>query len=176
VPGAGDITADPKLLDGTRGLLAWASRLHGQAASLAGAQAALIGCSNLGWCIGELVAWVQRGYQPTNLALKGKAYDGRIVGFTGTLGSGYTGGSCTAAVTPQDSDDLGYGAVLGCTLVGGVPSIQITNPGMHYRIATSATITITGTCTGGCIAASLTPVIAPLDPGPVQIVVFGRVE
>jgi hypothetical protein len=122
------------------------------------------------------VNWVRRGYQPTNVALKGKAYDGRIVGFTGTAGSGYTGGSCTATVTPQDTDDLGYGAVIGCTLVSGVPTLQITNPGMHYRIATPAAVAITGTCTGACVPASLTPVISPHDPGPVPMAEIARVE
>ena len=79
-------------------------------------------------------------------------------------------------ITPQDADDLGYGAAATCTFVSGVPSIQITNPGMHYRIATPATVAVT--C-GGCtpvFPASLTPVIAPLDPGPVQMVAFGSVQ
>jgi hypothetical protein len=174
-PGAADITANPNLLDHTRGLLAWASRKHGQAATSAGAQAALIGCPSLDWCASELVAWVQRGYQPMNMALKGKAYDGRIVRFTGSPGSGYSG-TCGMTITPQDADDLGYGAAATCTFVSGVPSIQITNPGMHYRIATPATVAVT--C-GGCtpvFPASLTPVIAPLDPGPVQMVAFGSVQ
>jgi hypothetical protein len=122
-----------------------------------------------------LLAWVRRGYQPTNLALKGKAHDGRIVGFTGTYGGGYTG-TCGVTITPQDADDLGYGAAATCTFVGGVPSIQIANPGVHYRIATPAAVAITGTCTGGCVAASLAPVVSPHDPGPVQMVEFGRVE
>jgi hypothetical protein len=181
-PGTGDITADPKLLGlnpitktPTRGLLQWASTLHGQAATIAGAQAALIGCPNLDWCITELVNWVRRGYQPTNVALKGKAYDGRIVGFTGSYGSGYSG-TCGVTITPQDTDDLGYGAAATCTFASGVPSIQITNPGMHYRIATPAAVAITGTCTGGCVAASLAPVISPHDPGPVPMVAIGRVE
>jgi hypothetical protein len=144
---------------------------------LAGAQAALIGCQNLGYCVAELVNWVRTGYQPTNTALKGKAYDGRIVGFTGTYGSGYTGG-CGVTITPQDADDLGYGAAATCSFVGGVPRIQITNPGMHYRIATPATVAITGTCTGtgSCVAASLTPVISPHDPGPVQMYALPHAE
>jgi hypothetical protein len=167
-PGAGDIVADPKVIDHTRGLMKWASYLHGQAATFAGAQSALIACQNLGWCVSELVSWVRRGYQPTNLALKGKAYDGRIVGFTGTYGSGYTG-SCTVTISPQDTDDLGYGAAATCSFVSGVPVIQVTNPGMHYRIATPAAVAIGGTCTGGCVAASLTPVISPHDIGPVEM-------
>jgi hypothetical protein len=168
VPGIPDIVADPKLLDHTRGLLTWASRLHGKTASLAGAESAFVGCQNLSWCATELVSWVQRGYQPTNLALKGKAYDGRIVRFTGTYGSGYSG-SCSVTISPQDTDDLGYGAAATCSFVSGVPAVQVTNPGMHYRIATPATVTIGGTCTGGCVAASLTPVISPHDIGPVQM-------
>jgi hypothetical protein len=180
-PGTNDITADPKLLGGdtytsnTRGILTWASQLHGQAASLTGAENALISCPNLSWCSTQLVSWVQRNYQPTNMAFKGKAFDGRIVGFAGNLGSGYSG-TCGVTITPQDSDDLGYGAAASCTFVSGTPSIQITNPGMHYRMATPAAVAVT--C-GGCtpsVAASLTPVISPHDPGPVQMVAFGRVE
>ena len=168
VPGIADITANPNLIDRTRGLLTWGSRLHGQAATLGGAESALVGCQNLGWCTTELLNWVKRGYQPTNLALKGKAYDGRIVGFAGTYGSGYTG-TCSATISPQDTDDLGYGAAATCSFVSGVPAVQVTNSGMHYRIATPATVTIGGTCTGGCVAASLTPVISPHDIGPVQM-------
>jgi hypothetical protein len=167
-PGAGDIVADPRVIDHTRGLLKWASKLHGQAATFAGAQSALIACQNLGWCVSELVGWVRRGYQPTNLALKGKAYDGRIVGFTGTYGSGYTG-ACSVTIAPQDTDDLGTGAAASCAFLGGVPAILVTNPGMHYRIATPAAVSIGGTCTGGCVAASLTPVISPHDIGPVEM-------
>jgi hypothetical protein len=167
-PGAGDIIANPKLLDPSRKLFTWASRLHGKTANLAGAEAAFIGCPNLDWCVSELVNWVKRGYQPTNLALKGKAYDGRIVRFAGTSGSGYTG-TCSVTISPQDTDDLGYGAAARCSFVSGVPAVQVTNPGMHYRIATRATVTIGGTCTGGCVAASLTPVISPHDIGPVQM-------
>jgi hypothetical protein len=171
VPGIPDIVANPKLLDPSRKLFTWASRLHGKTANLAGAEAAFIGCQNLDWCVSELVNWVRRGYQPTNLALKGKAYDGRIVGFTGTYGSGYTG-TCSVTISPQDTDDLGTGAAATCLFVGGVPAIQVTNPGMHYRIATPATVTIGGTCTGGCVAASLKPVISPHDIGPVQMVLI----
>jgi hypothetical protein len=167
-PGAGDIVADPHVIDHTRGLLKWASYLHGHAATFAGTESALIACQNLGWCVSELVSWVRRGYQPTNLALKGKAYDGRIVGFTGTYGSGYTG-TCSVTITPQDTDDLGYGAAATCSFVSGAPVIQVTNPGMHYRIATPAAVAIGGTCTGGCVAASLTPVISPHDIGPVEM-------
>ena len=168
VPGIPDIVANPNLLDPSRKLFTWASRLHGKTANLAGAEAAFIGCPNLDWCVSELVSWVKRGYQPTNLALKGKAYDGRIVRFAGTYGSGYTG-TCSVTISPQDTDDLGYGAAATCSFVGGVPTVQVTNPGMHYRIATPATVTIGGTCTGGCVAASLTPVISPHDIGPVEM-------
>src|ERR1039458_4894127 len=111
---------------------------------------------------------VARGFPPTNFALKGKAHDGRIVGFTGTYGSGYSG-SCTVTFTPQDAADLGTGAAATCSFVSGVPVIQITNPGANYRIATPATVAIGGTCTGGCVAASLTPVISPHDIGPVEM-------
>ncbi len=173
-PGAGDIVADPMVMDHTRGLVKWASYLHGQAATFAGAQSALIACQNLGWCVSELVSWVRRGYQPTNLALKGKAYDGRIVGFTGTYGSGYTG-TCSVTISAQDTDDLGYGAAATCSFVSGVPVIQVTNRGMHYRIATPAAVAIGGTCTGGCVAASLTPVISPHDIGPVEMALIAGV-
>src|ERR1039458_10434064 len=81
---------------------------------------------------------VARGFPPTNFALKGKAHDGRIVGFSGTYGSGYSG-SCTVTFTPQDAADLGTGAAATCSFVSGVPVIQITNPGANYRIATPAT-------------------------------------
>ena len=125
-------------------------------------------CQSEIWCIEESRTWTARGFQPTNLALKGKAHDGRIVGFTGTYGSGYSG-SCRVTFTPQDAADLGTGAAASCSFVGGVPAIQITNPGANYRIATPTSVTIGGTCTGGCVAASLTPVISPHDIGPVQM-------
>ena len=169
VPGMADITANPNLVDHTRGLLTWASRLHGKAATLGGAESALIGCQNLGWCTTELLNWVKRGYQPTNLALKGKAYDGRIVGFAGTYGSGYPTGTCAVTFTNADTDDLGSGAVATCSFTGGVPSVQITNPGTHYRFATPAVIAITSSGGAPSVAASLAPVISPHDIGPVQM-------
>ena len=165
--GAHELAVNPKYIDPTRNLAKWATT-HGQAASLAGIQAALQQCQNIDWCIRELSTYVHRGFQPTNLALKGKAHDGRIVGFTGTYGNGYTGG-CTVTFTPQDAADLGTGAAATCSFVSGVPVIQIANPGANYRIATPATVAIGGTCTGGCVAASLTPVISPHDIGPVQM-------
>jgi hypothetical protein len=164
---AHDVTADPKVIDNTRNPYTWASR-HSRASTPAGMEAALQVCQDETWCIEEMRTWIDRGFQPTNLALKGKAHDGSIVGFTGTYGSGYTG-SCTVAFTPRDAADLGVGAAATCSFVGGVPVIRITNPGANYRIATPATVTIGGVCTGGCVAASLTPVISPHDIGPVQM-------
>lgn len=162
------LSTDPKVIDNTRNPFTWASRVHGGTASEAGMEAVLAACQDETWCIEEMRTWIARGFQPTNLALKGKAHDGRIVGFTGTYGSGYTG-NCTVTFTPQDAADLGTGAAATCTFASGVPVIQITNPGANYRIATPAAVTIGGTCGGGCTAASLTPVISPHDIGPVQM-------
>jgi hypothetical protein len=170
-PGANDIVANPKPIDPTRGLFKWASVMQGQAASLAGAEAAFLGCQNLPYCIAQLETWVRAGYQPTNLVLKGKAHDGAVVGVTGALGSGYSG-ACSASVAVQDTDDLGTGAALSCSFVGGVPSIRVVNPGMHYRVATPATVTVTGTGGGGT---SLNVVVSPSDPGPVPITLFAGV-
>jgi hypothetical protein len=142
--------------------------MHGQAATLAGMLAVLQACQDESWCIEEMRSWTRTGFQPTNLALKGKAHDGSIVGFTGSNGSGYTG-SCTVTFTPQDAADLGTGAAATCSFVSGVPVIRITNPGANYRIATPATVTIGGTCTGGCVAAILASIISPHDIGPVQM-------
>jgi hypothetical protein len=119
-----------------------------------------------------LVGWVRSGYQPTNLALKGKAYDGRIVGFAGTYGSGYPVGTCTVTFTNADTDDLGYGAVASCSFTGGVPAVQITNPGTHYRIATPTVVSITSSGGAATVPASLTPVISPHDIGPVEMVLI----
>lgn len=174
-PGAHDIAANPKLVDPTRGMFKWASVMQGQAANLSGAQAAFQGCQNLLGCIMQLEWWVRAGYQPTNLALKGAAHDGKVVGVTGTPGSGYSG-ACTATISQwpnnQDTDDLGFGATATCTFVGGVPSVTITNPGMHYRVATPATVTITGAGGGGT---SLNVVVSPGDIGPVPITLFAGV-
>jgi hypothetical protein len=166
-PGAHELTVNPFYIDSTRNISKWAAT-HGQAQTLAGTELAFQLCPSIPWCVTELRTYVRRGYQPTNLALKGKAHDGRIVGFTGTYGSGYTG-SCTVTFTPQDAADLGTGSAATCSFVGGVPVIQMTNPGTNYRIAAPATVTIGGTCTGGCVAASLTSVISPHDIGPVQM-------
>ena len=166
-PGAHELVANPNYIDTTRNISKWATT-HGAAQSLTGALSAFQVCTSVPWCVQELLTYVRRGYQPTNLALKGKAHDGRIVGFTGAYGSGYTG-SCTVTFTPQDAADLGSGAAATCSFVGGVPVIQITNSGANYRIATPAIVTIGGTCTGVCVAASLTPVISPHDIGPVQM-------
>ena len=161
-------TPQATFIDLTRNPLTWAQRVHGQTATLAGMLTVFQTCQDETWCVEEARAWTARGFQPTNLVLKGKAHDGRIVGFTGTYGSGYTG-SCTVTFTPQDAADLGTGAAATCSFAGGVPVIQITNPGANYRIATPATVTIGGTCTGGCVAASLAPGISPHDIGPVQM-------
>jgi len=164
------LNTDPKVIDNTRNPLTWAQRVHGQAAAtVAAMDAVFMACQSEIWCVEEARTWTARGFQPTNLALKGKAHDGRIVGFTGSYGSGYSG-SCTVAFTPQDVADLGTGAAATCAFNGaGTPVIQITNPGQNYRIATPATVAIGGTCTGGCVAASLAPVISPHDIGPVQM-------
>jgi hypothetical protein len=162
------LSVNPHFVDAMRNPFTWAQRLYGQAASEAGVEAALQGCQSEVWCIEQMRTWIRQGFQPTNLALKGKAHDGRIVGFSGTYGSGYTG-SCTVTFTPQDAADLGTGAAATCSFVSGVPVIQITNPGQNYRIATPVTVTIGGTCSTGCTAASLTPVISPHDIGPVQM-------
>jgi hypothetical protein len=162
------LNTNPKVIDNTRNPLTWASRVHGGTASLAGMLAVLQGCPSIIWCIEEARTWTARGFQPTNLALKGKAHDGRIVGFAGTYGSGYSG-SCSVTVTPQDAADLGTGFAATCSFVSGAPVIQIANPGANYRIATPAAVAIGGTCAGGCVAASLTLVISPHDIGPVQM-------
>jgi hypothetical protein len=112
--------------------------------------------------------WVARGFQPTELKLKGKAHDGLINGFSGTLGSGYTG-SCTITVTatgPPSGDDLGHDFAATCSFPGGIPNIQITNPGANYRIASPATVAIgCGGCTPS-VPAALVPIISPHDIGP----------
>jgi hypothetical protein len=168
-PGANDLlNLDPRPIDNTRSLWNWAQRLHGTDGTNTGLLNYLEQCAVLDQCIEEMRAWVARGFQPTNLRLKGAAHDGSIVGFSGTLGSGYTG-ACTVAVTPTGppaGDDLGHDFAGTCTFFGGVPQISITNPGANYRIASPAAVAIGGTCTGGCVAASLVPVIAPHDLGP----------
>jgi hypothetical protein len=170
-PGAGDTTLNPKLLDSSRGALKWASAMQGQAASVNGFYAALLGCQNLAYCIQQLGWYVRQGYQPTNLGLKGAAQDGGIVGVTGTPGSGYSG-ACTATITVQDTDDLGTGAAATCAFAGGIPQVTITNPGIHYRMATSAAVTISGT---GGSGTSLNVVVSPSDIGPVPITLFAGV-
>jgi hypothetical protein len=168
--------ASPKYIDTARRLDTWASRVMGQAQSVAGAKAALWSCQNMPACIGNLYAWVRRGWQPTNIALKGAAHDGGIIGFSGTYGSGYSG-TCGVTITPRDAWDLGGAipamtATATCAFVGGVPRITLASGGAHYRIATPAAVAIT--C-GGCtpsVAASLTPIIQPSDIGPVPMVVI----
>jgi hypothetical protein len=182
-PGANDLAVDPKTLDITRNAAAWAYRKHGQTAcnGAIGASvapcvtAAMMACPDAWYCVEELWSWVRQGMQPTNLALKGKAHDGKVVGVSGTFGSGYTG-SCGVTFTAQDSGDLGTGATATCTFAGGVPSVTITNGGNYYRVATPAAVRI---ACGGCtpaVPASLNAVVAPSDIGPVQIIAFGRVE
>jgi len=170
-PGAGDQTVNPKFIDSGRNISKWAYAMQGQAQTLAGAEAALQGCQNLTYCIQQLLWYVKQGYQPTNLALRGAGLDGGVVGVTGTLGSGYSG-ACSAAIAVQDTDDLGSGAAATCAFASGVPSITITNPGTHYRIATPATVTITGT---GGSGTSLNVMVSPSDIGPVPITLFAGV-
>jgi hypothetical protein len=170
-PGAHDIIANAKPVDPTRGLFKWASAMQGQSATLAGAEAAFLGCQSLPYCTNQAVWWIRAGYQPTNLALKGQAHDGAVVGVTGALGSGYSG-ACGASVAVQDTDDLGSGAALTCSFVGGVPAIAVANPGMHYRVATPAAVTITGT---GGSGTSLHVLVSPSDIGPAPITLFAGV-
>jgi hypothetical protein len=175
-PGAHETTVSPKYIDATRTPDTWAYKVMGQANSIAGVRAALWGCASISSCIGNMYAWIQRGWQPTNIALKGAAHDGKIIGFSGTYGSGYSG-TCGVTITPQDARDLGgtitsQAATATCTFVGGVPKVTVTSGGAHYRIATPATVAIT--C-GGCtptVAASLTPIIQPSDIGPVPMVLL----
>jgi len=170
-----DLTQDPKSLDNTRNAAQWAYRLHGQAASSAGVLQAMMNCQDAWYCYQELWTWVRQGAQPTNLALKGAAHDGKIVGVAGAFGSGYSG-SCGVTFSPRDPADLGAGATATCSFAGGVPSVTITSGGNYYRVATPATVGIT--C-GGCtptVPASLAAVVSPSDIGPVQITAFGRVE
>jgi hypothetical protein len=166
---AHDITVDPKLLDVTRNPLTWASRMHGQAATVAGMLAVFQTAQSEIWAIEEARTWTARGFQPTNLALKGKAHDGRIVGFTGTYGSGYPAGTCAVTFTNADAADLGTGAAATCSFTGGVPSVQVTNGGSNYRIATPTVVAITSTGGAPTVPASLTPIISPHDIGPVQM-------
>jgi hypothetical protein len=170
-PGTHDVVGNPNLIDRSRGMRTWASIKHGQAATVAGVQAAFQGCQNLQACIMELEAWVRQGYQPTNLAYKGAAHDGGVVGVSGTPGSGYSG-ACSASVTVQDANDLGTGAALSCSFVGGIPVVTVVNPGMHYRVATPATVTINGT---GGSGAALNVMVSPSDIGPVPITLFAGV-
>ena len=174
-PGLHDKAVDPKSLDIGRNAFQWAARVKGQAATAAGLLAAMTQCQDAWYCVEQLWSWVRQGAQPTNMALKGAAHDGKIVGVSGTFGSGYTG-SCGVTFTAQDSGDLGTGATASCALAGGVPAVKITSGGSYYRAATPATATIT--C-GGCtptVAASLNAVVAPSDIGPVQMTSFGRVD
>jgi hypothetical protein len=69
----------PKYIDTGRRGETWASRVMGQAQSAAGLKAALWGCPNISNCVGSLMAWVSRGWQPTNVALKGAARPQRNV-------------------------------------------------------------------------------------------------
>jgi hypothetical protein len=167
-PGSGDVTGDPKLLDKTRNPLTWAQRLHGADGTTAGYLAYLQTCPDISQCIEASRIWVARGFQPTNLLYKGAAHDGTIIGFSGSFGSGYTG-SCSVTVTPTgppSGDDLGHDFAATCVVIGGVPQITITNQGANYRIASPATVSIGGSCTGGCVPASLVPIISPHDLGP----------
>jgi hypothetical protein len=53
-----------------------------------------------------------------------------------------------------------------------VPVVAVANPGMHYRVATPATVTITGT---GGSGASLNVVVSPSDIDPAPITLFAGV-
>jgi hypothetical protein len=175
-PGSHQTTLNPKYVDTTRRLDTWAYRVMGQAQSPAGARQAMWQCASIRACIDGAWAWIRRGWQPTNIALKGSAHDGKIIGLSGTLGSGYSG-TCGVTITPRDAWDLGgtiapHAASATCTFSGGVPQITLVSGGAHYRVATPATVAVTGTCTGGCVAASLVPIIQPSDIGPVSIAIL----
>jgi hypothetical protein len=177
-PGSHEKTLDPKYIDTTRRLETWAGHM-GQASTFAGAKAALWGCADISACIGNLNAWVRRGWQPTNMALKGAAHDGKIIGFkTTTPGAGYSG-ACSATITPQDAWDLGGCTTLQtasatCTFAGGVPQLTLASGGAHYRSATPALVQFL--CDGGACSPStpavVTPIIQPSDIGPVPMVII----
>jgi hypothetical protein len=78
-------------------------------------------------------------------------------------------GTCAATFTNADAADLGTGAAATCSFTVGVPSVQVTNGGSNYRIATPTVVAITSTGGAPTVPASLTPIISPHDIGPVQM-------
>ncbi len=168
-----DQAVDPKYIDSTRNIRKWAASL-GQANSVTGAMTYFSQCVSVPYCIGQLFTYVRTGYQPTNVALRGVAYDGSITGITGSAGTGWSG-VCTVAFTVQDADDIGYGGTGTCTFSGGSPVIRLTNPGLHYRVATPATVVISQTGGSNGTAGSQTVVVSPGDIGPVPMRMIAQV-
>lgn len=166
-------SVNPNYINSGRTAHSWAVA-HGQASSNAGIRLAMQQCQSVEWCVGELESYIRLGYQPTNLALKGAAHDGYVVGAQGTAGTGWSG-TCHVAFTPQDSDDVGFGATGACTFSGGSPVVTVINRGQHYRIATSASVVISQTGGVNGTAGSQTVVVEPSDIGPVPINLFASV-
>jgi hypothetical protein len=174
--GAPLAAADPKYLDSSRRFDTWASRVKGQASSYDGVKAAMWSCQNVSDCITSAYSWIRQGYQPTNMALKGAAHDGYIIGVNGNLGTGYTPGTCTATITNVDAMDLvtSTPGTLGCTInAGTVPVITVTNPGAHYLISNPATVLIRDSSNN--TSTGLTVKLTPMDIGPVPIYNFASV-
>jgi hypothetical protein len=175
-PGPHETTVDPKYIDTTRRLDTWASRVMGQAQNPTGVFQSFWQCSSIRACIDGAHAWIQQGYQPTNMALKGTAHDGYLIGVNGSLGTGYTPGTCTATIATVDPKDLGSvtPGSLGCTInSSGTPMITVTNPGAHYLISNPATVLIDDG--HGHTSSGLTVKLTPMDIGPVPISIFASV-
>jgi len=175
-PGPHEKTVNPNYIDSSRHVDTWASRVMGQAQSINGARAAMWGCASMTNCITNMYTWIRQGYQPTNMALKGVAPDGYIIGVNGNLGTGYTPGTCTATITIVDATDLASSTPgsLGCTINSSTtPVITVTNPGAHYLISNPATVLIDDG--HGHTSTGLTVKLNPMDIGPVPIYNFASV-
>jgi hypothetical protein len=110
------------------------------------------------------------------MALKGTAPDGYLIGVNGSLGTGYTPGTCTATITIVDATDLASSTPgsLGCTINSSTtPVITVTNPGAHYLISNPATVLIDDG--HGHTSTGLTVKLNPMDIGPVPIYNFASV-
>ena len=57
-----DMSVDPQVIDNTGNPLTWASRVHGQAAAVAGWEAVFQACQDEQWCIEEAGTWTARGF------------------------------------------------------------------------------------------------------------------
>ena len=175
-PGSHETTANPNYVDSTRGFDTWAIKIKGQNSSLNGYLSALWQCTDIRTCIDQSRAWVRQGWQPTNMALKGTAPDGYLIGVNGSLGTGYTPGTCTATITIVDATDLASSTPgsLGCTINSSTtPVITVTNPGAHYLISNPATVLIDDG--HGHTSTGLTVKLNPMDIGPVPIYNFASV-